>query len=67
MEDLFIDIIYDLLKDQNLYNYNNKEELKTAEIKQFTNLENDQVIQIKVGKEYYIIHCFKSFVERGEE
>lgn len=64
MEDLFIDIIYDLLKDQNLYNYNNKEKLKTAEIKQFTNLENDQVIQIKVGKEYYIIHCQKTFIER---
>ena len=63
MEDLFIDIIYDLLKDQNLYNYNNDEKLKRAEIRKFTDLENEKVIQIKVGKEYYVVHCFKSFVE----
>lgn len=64
MEDLFIDIIYDLLKDQNLYNYNNDENLKGAEIRKFTDLENEEVIQIKVGKEYYIIHCQKTFIER---
>lgn len=64
MEDLFIDIIYDLLKDQNLYNYNNDEKLKGAEIRKFTDLENEEVIQIKVGKEYYIIHCQKTFIER---
>ena len=64
MEDLLINIIYDLIKDQNLYNYNNKEELKSAQINKFTNLENEEVIQIKVGKEYYIINCIKSFVEK---
>ena len=62
MEDLFIDIIYDLLKDQNLYNYNNKEELKSAEITKITNLLNEEVIEIKVGKEFYIINCKKTFV-----
>lgn len=64
MEDLFIDIIYDLLKDQNLYNYNNEEELKSAEITKITNLLNEEVIQIKVGREYYTISCDKTFAER---
>ena len=64
MEDLFINIIYDLLKEQNLYNYNNTEQLKSAEISKFTNLLNEEVIQIKVDKEYYTINCVKSFIER---
>ena len=62
MEDLFIDIIYDLLKDQNLYNYNNEEKLKQAEINKITNILNEEVIEIKVGKEFYIINCQKTFV-----
>lgn len=64
MEDLLIDIIYDLLKNTNLYNYNNEEKLKSAEITKFTNLLNEEVIQIKVGEEYYLISCIKSFVEK---
>lgn len=59
MEDLIINIIYDLIK-----NYNNNEELKMVEIEKMTNLLNENVIQIKVGKEYYIVECFKSFVEK---
>lgn len=35
-----------------------------VEIEKMTNLLNENVIQIKVGKEYYIVECFKSFVEK---
>ena len=64
MENLLINIIYDYIKDENLYNYNNEEELKGAKITKITNLLNEEVIQIKVGKEYYTISCNKTFVER---
>lgn len=63
MQDLIINAIYDLIKDKNLYNYSNNEEFKTVEVDKMTNLLNEQVIQIKIGKEYYTINCIETFRE----
>lgn len=57
MGDLFIDIIYDLLKDKKLYNYNNIEEFKDTEIKISTyyDIENIKHIKIDLGFETYTV------------
>lgn len=57
MEDKIIDIIYNLIKDKNLYNYDNDEELKSAEVEEYKNLLNENVIKIKVGKTEYAVTC----------
>ena len=57
MEDKIIDIIYNLIKDKNLYNYDNDEELKSAEVEEYKNLLNENVIRIKVGKTEYAVTC----------
>lgn len=63
MEDKIIDIIYNLIKDKNLYNYDNDEELKSAEVEEYKNLLNESVIKIKIGKNDYIITCEEIFGE----
>lgn len=63
MEDKIIDIIYNLIKDKNLYNYDNDEELKSAEVEEYKNLLNENVIKIKIGKTEYIVTCTKIFGE----
>lgn len=57
MGDLFIDIIYDLLKDKNLYNYSNAKELKDTDIKICTyyDIENIKHIKIDLGFETYTV------------
>lgn len=57
MGDLFIDIIYDLLKDKNLYNYSNAKELKDTDIKIYTyyDIENIKHIKIDLGFETYTV------------
>lgn len=57
MGDKIIDIIYNLIKDKNLYNYDNDEELKSAEVEEYKNLLNENVIKIKVGKTEYAVTC----------
>ena len=61
MEDKIIDIIYELLEDKKLYNYANDEDLKSAEIEEYKNLLNENVIKIKIGKTEYAITCNKVF------
>lgn len=55
MEDEIIDIIYEKIKDS--------EELKSAEIEEYKNLLNENVIKIKIGKTEYIVTCTKIFGE----
>lgn len=57
MGDLFIDIIYDLLKDKNLYNYSNAKGLKDTDIKIYTyyDIENIKHIKIDLGFETYTV------------
>ena len=57
MENAIIDVIYELIRDKNLYNYNNNEEMKSAEIEEYKNLEDENVIKIKIGKTEYIVTC----------
>ena len=57
MEDKIIDIIYDLIKDKNLYNYDNDEDLKNVEIKVFTNILGDKVMSLKIGNSEYLVSC----------
>lgn len=61
MKDKLIDIIYDSINSKNLYNYSNDEGLKDVEIKKFTNMLEEQAIEIRVGNDYYIIGCIESF------
>lgn len=57
MEDKIIDIIYDLIKDKNLYNYDNDEDLKNVEIKVFTNILGDKVMSLKIENSEYLVSC----------
>lgn len=57
MEDKIIDIIYDLIKDKNLYNYDNDEDLKNVDIKVFTNILGDKVMSLKIGNSEYLVSC----------
>lgn len=57
MEDKIIDIIYDLIKDKNLYNYDNDEDLKNVEIKVFTNILGNKVMSLKIGNSEYLVSC----------
>lgn len=57
MEDKIIDIIYDLIKDKNLYNYDNDEDLKNVEIKVFTNILGNKVMSLKIKNSEYLVSC----------
>ena len=57
MEDKIIDIIYDLIKDKNLYNYDNDEDLKNVKIKVFTNILGNKVMSLKIGNSEYLVSC----------
>lgn len=57
MEDKIIDIIYDLIKDKNLYNYDNDEDLKNVKIEVFTNILGDKVMSLNIGNSEYPVSC----------
>ena len=57
MEDKIIDIIYDLIKDKNLYNYDNDEDLKNVKIRVFTNILGDKVMSLNIGNTEYLVSC----------
>lgn len=57
MEDKIIDIIYDLIKDKNLYNYDNDEDLKNVKIRVFTNILGDKVMSLNIGNSEYLVSC----------
>lgn len=59
MEDKIIDIIYDLIKDKNLYNYDNNEDLKNVKIEVFTNILGDKVMSLNIGNSKYLVSCEK--------
>ena len=67
MEDLLIDIIFESLKDKNLYNYNNDEELKNVEIKKYTNILGEKVIDFIIGNRRYTLTCFETYKESEEK
>lgn len=57
MEDKIIDIIYDLIKDKNLYNYDNDEDLKNVKIEVFTNILGNKVMSLKIENSEYLVSC----------
>lgn len=57
MEDKIIDIIYDLIKDKNLYNYDNDEDLKNVKIEVFTNILGNKVMSLRIGNSEYLVNC----------
>ena len=57
MEDKIIDIIYDVIKDKNLYNYDNDEDLKNVKIDIFTNVLGNKVMSFKIKNSTYLICC----------
>lgn len=63
MSDKIIDIIYDTIKDKNFYNYDNDEELRNVEVKEYTNILGDKVIDFVLEHETYTITCFKSYAD----
>lgn len=68
MEDKIINIIYDELCDTDLYNYDNDEDLRNLkDIHKYTNICNEQVIDIVLEHEIYTIHCFKSYADKELE
>jgi hypothetical protein len=65
MENKIINIIYELLKDKNLYNFDNDEELKNVCVNMYDNILNEKVIDIALEHEVFTIHCFKSYADKG--
>lgn len=63
MENKLIDIIFDSLNNRNLYNYDNDILLKDVEIKKYTNILGNKVIDVKVGKTTYTIDIITSYKE----
>lgn len=63
MENKLTSIIYDLIKDKNLYNYANDEELKNIEINEDYNILGEKIIRIKLldTNEEFIIKCYQSY------
>ena len=57
MEEEILDIIYNLLKEENLYNYSNVKALKEVKPKIYTyyDIENIKHIKIDFGFETYTI------------
>lgn len=64
MENKIINIIYELLKDNNLYNFDNDEELKNVCVNMYDNILNEKVIDIALEHEVFTIHCFKSYADK---
>ena len=64
MENKLIKIIYEELKDKNLYKYDNDEELKNAQLNIYTNLLGELVIDVTLEHEVFTIHCFKSYADK---
>lgn len=64
MDSKIIDIIYDTIKDKNFYNYDNDEELRNVEIKEYTNALGNKVIDIVLEHENYTLTCFKSYADK---
>lgn len=58
MENVLIDIIYELLEN------NNNEKLKDIEIKKYTNLLYEKVIEFVIDNERYLLTCFEIYEER---
>lgn len=67
MEDYIINIIYELLENKNLYNYNNNEKLKNVEIKKYTNILGEKVIDFIIGNRRYTLKCFETCKESEGE
>lgn len=67
MEDILINIIYELLENKNLYNYNNDEKLKNVEIEKYTNILGNEVIDFIIGNRRYTLTCFETYKESEEE
>jgi hypothetical protein len=55
MNELITNIIYELLKQHNLYNYNNDQSLKDIKITTYYDLENMKHIKIDLGYETYTV------------
>lgn len=64
MENKIINIIYELLKDKKLYNFDNDEELKNVCVNMYANILNEKVIDIALENEVFTIHCFKSYADK---
>lgn len=64
MENKLINIIYELLKDKNLYNFDNDEDLKNVCVNMYYNILNEKVIDIALEHEVFTIHCFKSYADK---
>lgn len=58
-----IDIVYDRINDYNFYNYDNDDRLANIEIQEDTNVLDENVINIKIGKFIYQITCNGIFRE----
>ena len=57
MENKLIDIIFELLKDRNLYNYDNDNDLKNVTIEKYINILGQHVIDFKINDTVYTITC----------
>jgi hypothetical protein len=66
MNNKIIDMIFDTIKDKNFYNYDNDEELRNVEVKEYTNILGDKVIDVVLEHETYTITCFKSYADKEE-
>ena len=64
MDSKIIDIIYDTIKDKNFYNYDNDEELRNVEVKEYTNILGNKAIDVVLEHETYTITCFKSYADK---
>ena len=64
MDNKIINIIYDTIKNKNFYNYDNDEELRNAEVKEYTNALGNKVIDVILEHETYTINCFKSYADK---
>lgn len=64
MKDKLIEIIYEEIKNKNLYNYDNDEKLKNVTIEIYTNILQEKVIDICLEHEVYTITAIKSFADR---
>lgn len=67
MEYKLIDIIFDSLNSMNLYNYDNDALLKDVEIKKYTNILGNEVIDIKIGKTTYTVNIIESYKESEDK
>lgn len=66
MENKIMDIIFDSIKDKNLYNYDNDKRLENCKITKFENILGNNVIGIKTKDKEYIVSCacvYSDYVE----